>query len=58
MNIKSFFLPAAIAVFFLIMLVKMVVNLVNMDSNSEVGHSVDSCLKLISNPDFNNVVGD
>ena len=49
---------AAVAVFFLIGLVKMVVNLLNVNESSETGHSVNSCLKLISNPDFNNVIND
>lgn len=49
---------SAIAVFFLIGLVKMVVNLLNVNESSETGHSVNSCLKLISNPDFNNVIND
>lgn len=49
---------AAVAVFFLIALVKMVMNLINISDSSETGHSVNSCLKLISNPDFNNVIND
>lgn len=49
---------AAIAVFFLIGLVKMVVNLMNVSEASETGHSVNSCLKLISNPNFDNVIND
>ena len=47
---------SAIAVFFLIGLVKIVINLMNVNENSETGHSVNSCLKLMSNPDFDNVI--
>lgn len=49
---------AAVAVFFLIALIRMVIGIMNISETSETGHSVDSCLKLISNPNFNNVIND
>ena len=49
---------AAVAVFFMIGLVRMVIGVMNVSETSETGHSVDSCLKLISHPNFDNKINE